>query len=78
MKRIDYRTVTTAPSDLLEKQAERKRIARDIAAFRRRGGRIQVLKPEASGESKVYGFNNSDASRHAASASRGGAASRRA
>jgi hypothetical protein len=61
---IDFRSATAKstapiPSDLRAKQAERERIARDIRAFQRRGGRIERLTADATGETpNGYGYNN--------------------
>lgn len=77
---IEFRSATaksTAPmsSDLRAKQAERERIARDIRAFQRRGGRIERLAADASGETpNSHGYNNTDREKALRAARRGGAA----
>ena len=65
------------PSDLSEKQAERERIARDIRAFQRRGGRIERLTADATGETpNSYGYNNTTRGKGLRAARRGGATRR--
>jgi len=77
---IEFRSATaksTAPihSDLREKQAERERIARDIRAFQRRGGRIERLPADATGKTpNSRGYNNTTREKALRAARRGGAA----
>lgn len=76
---IEFRSATAKstapiPSDLSEKQAERERIARDIRAFQRRGGRIERLTADATGETpNGYGYNNTTREKALRAARRGGA-----
>lgn len=80
---IDFRSATAKstapiPSDLSEKQAERERIERDIRAFQRRGGRIERLAADATGETpNSYGYNNTTREKGLRAARRGGATQRR-